>query len=557
MAIAAHSLVAAPFITPQGVVGAASFTSPSLPGGAIAQGSIFSIFGRELGPVAGEQASAFPLPPQLAGVRITLSQGETAVDAIPLFVRADQINAIMPSNAPLGRVIVCVRFGRVPSNGIPATIVGSNVGLFSISSGGFGPGIVQNVAEDGGRTLNTIQNSAAPGQVLILWGTGLGPALGPDNVAPTTGDLQADTEVFIGGVLVPDADVLYAGRSGCCAGLDQFVVRTPLDAPQGCYVPIEIRTHGALTSNAVTMAINQDGAACSDPANPVGDTFLDPGRVGMILLYRLKMENAVDVPKPVEITGDFALSVTSDQGSSFARLKALAGRHRDQSLPGIYYYNSMVSLPPAGTCQIAPARALGVTEFLPERKLDAGNRFRITGPGGVDVIRLDAINIETIGADLPGAELGRLLLSPGDYEITAFGGSDVGEFQTTVTMPPAVIWENRDEVGVIDRARDLKLDWAALAPENAAVTVMLFTRSDAYKSPSAVICFDDGTAGGTTIPSRLLQSLPTSGVDAFSTSSYVMIGCTPQIHDGEFSADGLDNGIAIGATIVGKTVILE
>jgi hypothetical protein len=35
---------------------------------------------------------------------VKITQGTTSVQAIPVFVNAAQINVIMPSNAPLGRV---------------------------------------------------------------------------------------------------------------------------------------------------------------------------------------------------------------------------------------------------------------------------------------------------------------------------------------------------------------------------------------------------------------------------------------------------------------------
>ncbi len=54
------SAQAQPFISPRGIVSAASYTPPGLPGSAIAQGSIFTIFGTGLGPCAGAQVSAFP-----------------------------------------------------------------------------------------------------------------------------------------------------------------------------------------------------------------------------------------------------------------------------------------------------------------------------------------------------------------------------------------------------------------------------------------------------------------------------------------------------------------
>ena len=98
------TLPALPRIFPNGIVNGAGFVRPGLPGGKIARGSIFSIFGSDLGPEAGAEVSSFPLRTSLAGVSVKVTQGETSVDAIPLFVRDGQINAIMPSDAPLGRV---------------------------------------------------------------------------------------------------------------------------------------------------------------------------------------------------------------------------------------------------------------------------------------------------------------------------------------------------------------------------------------------------------------------------------------------------------------------
>ena len=102
--VTSAELLALPRIVPKGIVNAAGFVRPGLPAGNIARGSIFSIFGGQLGPEAGAVVSSFPLQTSLAGVSIQVTQGETSVDAIPLFVRDGQINAIMPSDAPLGRV---------------------------------------------------------------------------------------------------------------------------------------------------------------------------------------------------------------------------------------------------------------------------------------------------------------------------------------------------------------------------------------------------------------------------------------------------------------------
>jgi hypothetical protein len=57
-----------PAIYPHGVVNSASLLAPGLPAGSIAQGSIFTVFGKFLGPSTGVQVSSFPISNGLSGV---------------------------------------------------------------------------------------------------------------------------------------------------------------------------------------------------------------------------------------------------------------------------------------------------------------------------------------------------------------------------------------------------------------------------------------------------------------------------------------------------------
>jgi uncharacterized protein (TIGR03437 family) len=133
-----------PVIYPHGIVNAASFQSPGLPAGSIARGSIFSIFGKAIGPAQGVQVSAFPLQDTFNGVNITVTQGSTVVTALPLYVRQDQINAVMPSNAPLGWVSVRVTFNNAKSNPSPVYVVNDSVGVFTSTGTELGPGAINN-----------------------------------------------------------------------------------------------------------------------------------------------------------------------------------------------------------------------------------------------------------------------------------------------------------------------------------------------------------------------------------------------------------------------------
>src|ERR1035438_4786285 len=118
---------AQPFINYRGVVNAASFSPPGLGGTEIARGSTFSIFGQGIGPATLAQVSSFPLPTTLAGVSVKVIQGNTSIAAFPVVVTANQVNAIMPSNAPLGRVSIQVTFNSATSNTTAATVAANSL----------------------------------------------------------------------------------------------------------------------------------------------------------------------------------------------------------------------------------------------------------------------------------------------------------------------------------------------------------------------------------------------------------------------------------------------
>ena len=212
----AGSLGAEPVIFFRAILNAASFMPPGVPGGTIARGSIFTIFGRGIGPTTPAQVAAFPLETDFKGVTIEVTQGGVTVNAIPIFVSAGQVNAIMPSDAPLGRVSVRITFGGGQSNPASLTIVANSVGIFTATGTGIGPGIFQNFVSQSVQPLNSAFSTAKPGQVVTMWATGLGPIDGNDSQAPPVGTLPFNVETFVGGR--PVTKVLYAGRAPCCSG---------------------------------------------------------------------------------------------------------------------------------------------------------------------------------------------------------------------------------------------------------------------------------------------------------------------------------------------------
>jgi len=151
-------------------------------------------------------------------------------------------------------------------------IVRRNFGAFTAGSSGAGPAIATNYISEASQPLNTIFQPARPGQMVTLWGTGLGPVTGDESARALPGDLYLSLQVMVGGVTDTP---LYQGRSGCCAGLDQIIFPVPAGV-EGCYVPVVVRAgtlvregqpppaEGAVTATA-TISVSSSDGPCNDP----------------------------------------------------------------------------------------------------------------------------------------------------------------------------------------------------------------------------------------------------------------------------------------------------
>ena len=144
----------------------------------------------------------------------------------------------------------------------------TSFGAFFQTVGGNSLAIAQNVASATDYPLNLPSSPAKPGQIVILWGTGLGPINGPDNLAPgaNAGDLRAPpvnlaVAITVGGQSLPAQNILYAGRQAESAGVDNIYFTLLANVAFGCNVPVAISV-GGITANTTTIAITADGAPC-------------------------------------------------------------------------------------------------------------------------------------------------------------------------------------------------------------------------------------------------------------------------------------------------------
>jgi uncharacterized protein (TIGR03437 family) len=537
-----------PLIYYRGVVNSASYMAPGLPGGAIARGSIFSIFGTNLGP-ASSPTLAFPLQTTFGNVSITVTSGSTTVNAIPIYVSPGQINAIMPSNAPLGMASVIVKSSNSASTPVPVRVTDSNFGIFTANGAGAGPGILQNFVSAETQPVNSLQQAAKPGQVLTLWGTGLGAATFPDNVAPTAGDLPVQTEVFVGG---KSATILYHGRSPCCAGVDQIALQLAPNTPLGCWVPVYARTKGTNVSNYVTIAVSADGGPCAESSNALPAALIRGGNVGMILAARIAVHQDVGVDNTNDTISDL-------WGSYFAQEKA-----------GPFNFNPMFSLPPAGTCTSYTKigefpHGLG---FLPGMTPPTG---RALDGGSLTISSSSAMPPTQTASDLvPGMSLDSLggaiptipgltdtsFLNPGNFTVVGAGGKDAGAFHATLTMTAAPTWTNRDQLSNIVRSAGFTVSWTG-----AAAGQSVFVSGGGVDLPAnatgTFLCLAKPGDTSLTVPPDALANVPAAHARLVQSRGAIYVGQWPIATPAQFNASGLDSGLLLGTEVTGKTVAFQ
>jgi uncharacterized protein (TIGR03437 family) len=528
-----------PLIYNRKVLNAASYVPQSVPGGAIARGSTFSIFGARLGPATPAQVSQFPLTTTLANVSITVTQGTTVVNAIPTYVRDSQINAIMPSNAPLGAVSIRVTYNNFKSNPMTAVISASAFGIFAARGIGFGPGILQNFVSQSVQPINSPTIAAKPGQVMTLWGTGLG-AVASDVVAPVPGSLPTAVEVFVGGVSAP---IAYSGRTPCCAGIDQIVFTVPANAPLGCWVPVAIRTGGSTVSNMVTMAITPDGSSCFDsfPAPPL----VKAGTHGAVLAMRTQTRQDTGTKIPIDVNGDY--------------LASYAVQVPDSPFP----FQPLLSAPPAGTCTSYSVKGdllqgNTLADFVAGTRTVLSSSISVSGPKGLKTIPgALAPLFSFLGASVSNLIPNTLYLDPGTYQINGTGTSSYGPFSATVNSPAPLTWTNRDQLGIVDRTKPLVITWSGGSPGAQDVYIAGFGVDLPTNTTTVFGCTAPDGATSFTVPPLAMANLPPSRPNPLQSKSIIYVASYPDAGFANLSISGVTNAYATFSAVSGKTVTFQ
>ncbi len=229
----------------KGVVNAASMVS-----GRTSPGEVAVLFGSGLGPADLAAASAVEgrMPTSLAGLTVT-------VDGLPapvLYARSDQSAIVVPfeSCSQSTAQVEVVYGGKRTSVAVPVNQV--NPGLFTLNGSGKGQAAALN--ENG--TYNGPAAPARPGEIVVLFATGLGRT----QTAVTDGQLaaapyplaQTQVRVTIGG---QSGEILYAGAApGLVLGVFQINVRVPHGIEAGDS-PVTLGAGGVNSQAGVTVRV--------------------------------------------------------------------------------------------------------------------------------------------------------------------------------------------------------------------------------------------------------------------------------------------------------------
>ena len=542
---------------PYSVTNSASYRSD-----AIAQGSLFVVFGSGLGPSPLQQVDGFPLPSELAGTSIRITVGSVTVAAPMVYTSAGQVAAILPSTVPEGQATLRLSYKGTNSYSLPIQVVRSAFGTYAVGSRGIGAGVIT----DPQYRLKTYSAPAKPGDTLIIWGTGLGPVEGNEASGPLPGNNFTDVEVYVGNNRAP---LRYAGRSGCCAGLDQIAFDVP-DTSMGCFVPVAVRS-GGRTSNFVSLPVSADGSACAEPigipadvrartaaGEAVGLGMLGIGPVQILqgvgysessaVARRLSslLQTAVpesEVRRLLRSTGSakalllrqFAKKYAARLRSSPAKLRAalLTAVSIDElgasaAFTQVRDVGSVAEVfpgfwPPPGTCTVLDSNLVSEPAGSGHAQArDAGAQLSVAGPIGSRLMQKVEDGLYQVSF---GSGFGDTRMPRGEYTMTGTGGRDVGAFTARVQATTTLQWTNRVETLWVDRRQPLTIRWTG------DVGYVLL---GGVGGGMAFSCVEDARKGSFTVPVHVLAALPALG----SSEGYLFLFPHPFVN--RVTVPGLD-----------------
>jgi uncharacterized protein (TIGR03437 family) len=460
-----------------------SYIVPGMPNYGIAQGSIFVMYGWNMGP-ASVVSQPFPLQKTFSGVRIDVTVGGVTTQAIPYYVYANQIAAILPSATPVGDGTITVTYNGQSGAAAPIKVVANALGI--LTAGG-ATGLAQATDNPQGRLVN-YSNSANPNDIITFWGSGLGAVTADEtNVGAPIALPNVPLEIYVGGM---KATVQWAGRSAY-PGLDQINVYVP-SGVAGCGVSVFAKINNVI-SNSLTIPVAAAGRSCTDESSGLsGDYLQGLINAGTLRFGLVGLRHNVILSSPQIVFNDAFIG--------FARLDMAAWA----------FWQAYLNHIAPGSCTVFTIKAdtRGMPALIRPPALDAGASLTLSIPGSAPV------NMERTGDSFYGeTTMEPIYPTTGTTTITVTGtgGRDVGAFTARVTPGAALTAHNLNTFGTIDRAQGATVTWQG-ALTDSVVTIAGTSVLPSQTSPYITLfsCRARADEGRFTVPGWVLQALPAS-----------------------------------------------
>jgi uncharacterized protein (TIGR03437 family) len=481
----------APAINSGGIVNATGYQNT------LAPDTVFVIFGSGMGPVTLSGASAPNYPTSLNGTSITFtpSSGGAAIAAKMIYSSATQVAGLLPSSITPGTYAVRVTFNGQSSASQNVTVAARSFGIATSNSAGTGAAQATIGNVNGGVSLVRLSSGslafggltwtltpAHPGDTLVLWGTG-GGADSANDTGGSSGDQTAagNFSISVGGTQITP---LFAGASSGYPGLWQINFTLPATIAPDCFAPVQVSAGGQL-SNSVTISIAAAGqTSCSSQIGAATLTKLDSG--GNIVLAGLTMGRLTFTQSGVTKTEELA-------GGVFNRYAAA-----EFLIP--------YSGPKFGPCSVLDETypASGKEPSAPDAQLDAGT-LKISGPGLSSTI---AVIAGPTGPDYSSSLPAGTLVNGGTYTMTGAGGTQVGSFSASTTMPSSFTVTNLSSLSTINRTQPFTVNWTGTGFDQVIILVQSGTLTPTTTHGVAISCAVPASLGTYSIPAAALAYLP-------------------------------------------------
>jgi uncharacterized protein (TIGR03437 family) len=214
------ALAQAPAYAAENIVNSSDYTS-----GPFAPNSVLTIFGTNLSwyTQALTLGKAGEVPTQLSGVQVLVDSRPAPL----LYVSGPQINFLIPSNEISGQVTVRVVREGMAGPQVTVKLIDVAPALFDI-----GTGYAITTHADG--TLLTDASPGQPGEIVVIYATGLGhtqPNADVNEVPGSAAPIEwlGSLTVSLDGAVLPSYRIKYAGITPGCLGLYQLNLELPLE----------------------------------------------------------------------------------------------------------------------------------------------------------------------------------------------------------------------------------------------------------------------------------------------------------------------------------------